>query len=64
VLNNGRDILQEDVSWSYFANDSTGIGPEVPFIFDPSLMAALGIGLAGESSRHNIDDAMPRFTVK
>jgi hypothetical protein len=49
------DVLQYRVSRSYFANDSSELGPEVPFVVCTSLRARDGERLTWVSSANNVN---------
>jgi hypothetical protein len=58
------DVLEENESWLYLADDAGDVGPEVPRVVRAESLAGHGEGLAGVAANEAIHDATPRSAVE
>jgi hypothetical protein len=59
------DVLHEDVAWFHVANDARHLGPESrASACESGSGASVGDVLAREASRHHVNTASPRSSVK
>jgi hypothetical protein len=58
------DVLEENESWLYLADDAGDVGPEVAGVVRAAALAGHGEGLAGVAANEAIHDATPRAAVE
>lgn len=58
------DVLQQDVSRSHLANDSSDVGPEVALVVFTVALTCVGEGLAGVSRSNEIHRSTPRSAIE
>jgi hypothetical protein len=64
VLEERRDVLEEDDGGFDFPDDADEVRPESALVVVPSLIPGHGVGLTGEPRSDEIHDATPRSAIE